>query len=53
MVARGQYGIKGRFLCLFFKIIDIREYLHIYRNDPGEGQIDYVGEKGWGRGVTL
>lgn len=52
VVSKGQYGMKGGFLCLFFKIRDIREYLYIHKNDPGEGQIDYVGEKGWGIGVT-
>lgn len=31
---------------MFLKRRVIREYLHVHKNDPGEGQIYAIGEKG-------
>lgn len=52
-VTRRQCGIKGGFLCLFLKMREIGEYLYVHKDDPGEGQIDAIGEKWWGIGVIL
>lgn len=32
---------------------EIGEYLYVHKDDPGEGQIDAIGEKWWGIGVIL
>lgn len=39
-VIRKHCGIRVGFWDLFLKIRKIREYLHVHKNVPGEGEID-------------